>query len=105
MPERMQSRIRDRVGGMKGGKAQPVQFPALAPVPKLVQALRRETFGLLVPKSEVQFQRQRDVRIVEIVAPLPAGLANQSGQVIDGMPVERHDGLITEVQRNIAGTQ
>src|ERR1700680_4293190 len=104
MPERVQGRIRDRVGEMKGRKTHPVQFPALAPVPKLVQTAGRETLGLLVPKSEVQFQRKWDVGIGEIAAPPPAGLANQSGQVIDGMPVERHDGLITEVQRNIAGT-
>jgi hypothetical protein len=88
---------------MQARESQPLQFPALAALPKTIQPLRVETLGAGIPELKMQFERQRHLGIVQYALPNPARLSDHRRQVIDGMFVAFPDRFIPQLRRNLLG--
>src|SRR5438132_7758611 len=73
------------------------------PLPELLDARSREPLDTVIPKLKMQFHRERDLRIEEIATPLPAGTANQRGQVIRRKPLQPFHWLVPAGNQRVAG--
>jgi hypothetical protein len=74
MPQKMEAFVGQGIGG--------IENIAPAPLPKLLDAGRGHTLGLLIPETKINLDRDRDRRIEEVALPGPTSLAGERRKVI-----------------------
>src|SRR6266704_3291732 len=96
MTEQMERRVAESIGRMEGLIRPPVEILLYPARPELFDTGRGKSLGGFIPQAKVQVHQERNLRIEEIAPPLPACLADQRRQVVDGKFLSTLNGFVTE---------
>src|SRR5688572_13714787 len=102
MTKQVQAVIAEQVSVAERGEAQTSPRPFNPPWPELLPSVSVETLGVLIPKAKMKVDRERNIRVEKVTAPLPAGLADHHRQVIRRELLQAIQRLIAEIQHRQA---
>src|SRR5262245_56947429 len=85
---------------MENLQVHPRNAATSAPVPETLGTECGQPLEALIPEPEMHFDRERDLRVEEVAAPLPSGVAYEGGEMVSRSVLHAGHGFVTAARQH-----